>query len=294
MKTTVYEYCNVERNLSQDSLSTFLDSCGLTVKNFGYQTEMPYVCPRIYGDLELIYLLSGDGILNIDGKTYHGKAHDMFILPKHSVCSFNNPGDPFENYYIHIDINDPIGESQLKYLFHDPLLKLGEDPCLMQYYRLMEQYYQNGVPGCYMAINSILQLILIRVIYLSGAYNNTRKIYEKYNPNSNQYQILKQSIELVTDKKGVITVSELCREMFVSPSYMRRIFQNMLGQSLQSFISSVRIHEAEKMLLNTSKPISEIALLLGFSSPYHLSNDFKKYHGVSPNKYRKLMFQNQQ
>jgi len=293
MNSNTYEYCNVKRNIQKDPFSLFLNSCGLTVKNFGYQTQMPYIRPRIYGDLEMIYLLSGDGILNIDGKIYHGKANDMFILPKYSLCSFTNPGEPFENYYIHIDIADPIGEGRFQYLFQEPLLHLGEDSFLKHFYQLLREYYENGGPGSYMAINSLLNLILIRVIYLSGAADNSRQVYDKFNESNRQYPLLRKSVETIVKKKGKITVSELCQEMFVSPSYMRRVFHNMLGQSLQSFIGSVRLRETEILLLNTTKPISEIAMQLGYSSPYHLSNEFKKHHGVSPTAYRKLMITNQ-
>ena len=42
------------------------------------------------------------------------------------------------------------------------------------------------------------------------------------------------------------------------------------------------------LLLTTNAPISVIAMDLGFSSPYHFSNEFRKYHSVSPSMYRKL------
>lgn len=289
MDNGFYEYCNLPMQISHDPLSDFLDSCNLTVKAFGYQVEMPYIGPRIYGDLELIYLLSGDGILNINGKIYHGKANDMFVLPKYSLCSFTNPGDRFENYYIHIDISDPIAEEQLKLLFREPLLHLSADPVLLQCYRWLETYYVDGGSGSHLAINSLLRLILIRAITLSGVAKNTDAVNPKPKSENSQYQLLRNAIELITEKQGNITVTELCNTLYVSPTYTRRVFRNLLGASLHTFIRSVRIRAAEIMLLTTAEPISDIAMQLGFSSPYHLSNEFKKYHSVSPSTYRKLM-----
>lgn len=289
MDNPFYEYCNSSMHVPRDPLSDFLDSCGLTVKQFGYQLEMPYIGPRIYGDLELIYLLSGDGILNINGKIYHGKANDMFVLPKYSLCSFTNPGDRFENYFIHIDISDPIAAEQFKSIFREPLLHLDADPVLTQCYRWLEDFYRTGGSGSHMAINSLLRLILVRVFCLSGVADSKHTMYQKHKMKNSQYQLLRKSIEIITEKQGDITVTELCNILYVSPTYIRRIFRSLLGKSLLTFIRSVRIRAAEIMLITTAKPISDIAVQLGFSSPYHLSNEFKKYHSISPSTYRKLM-----
>ena len=142
-----------------------------------------------------------------------------------------------------------------------------------------------------MAINALLRLILIRMFHLSGAAKKSQTTFQKYNEENSQYQILRKSIEIITEKHGVITVTELCNTLYISPTYVRRVFRNLLGKSLLTFIRSVRIREAEVLLLTTDRPISEIAMQLGFSSPYHLSNEFKKHHSVSPSTYRKLMNQ---
>jgi len=289
MNNSIYEFCDIRSDVQMDSLSNFLISCGLSLKKFGYQTEMPQIRPRIYGDFELIYLLSGDGILTIDGKTYHGKTHDMFVLPKYSLCCFQNAGDPFENYFIHIELNDPVAEEQFKSLFPQPLLHLGEDFMLSQCYQWLATYYKNSESGGYLAIRSLLHLILVRVLHLSGAAEQNLSFYESYRNENSQYRLLQKSIELITERNGVINVTDLCNALFVSPTYLRRIFHHLLGQPLLSFIRSVRIRETEKRLLGTTASISEIAEELGFSSPYHFCNEFKKYHGVSPSAYRKLM-----
>lgn len=290
-KASAYEFCSVPMHVRYDGLSSFLYSCGLTVKQFGFQKQSPAACgPRIYGDLELIYILCGEGIVTIDGTTYHGFGGDMFIIPKHSVCSIASaPQEPFQNYWMHIDISDIIAAEQLKHLLGGPLLHLQEDTFLAQCWRLIETAYTDGGEGSYLWIHSLLHLILLRIVRIPSG---TDIISSPANDesDSSQSKLLKQCIRLITDRHGAVTVGEMCRSLYVSPTYVRRVFQKLLKRSPLAFIRSVRIREAEMLLLTTSEPISVIAEKLGFSSPYHFSNEFRKHHHISPMKYRNTVY----
>lgn len=290
--TSAYEFCSVPMNVRNDGLSNFIYSCGLTVKQFGFQKQSPASCgPRIYGDLELIYILCGEGIVTVDGTTYHGFGGDMFIIPKHSVCSIESlPHEPFQNYWMHVDISDIIAAERLKLLLGGPLLHLQEDAFLMQCWHLIESEYTRGGEGSYLSIHSLLHLILLRIIRTSP---DSDSISSSGNGegNSGQSKLLRECIRLITDHHGAVSVSEMCRALYVSPTYVRRVFQKLLKQSPLEFIHSVRIREAEMMLLTTSEPISVIAAKLGFSSPYHFSNEFRKHHRISPVKYRNTVYE---
>jgi len=44
---------------------------------------------------------------------------------------------------------------------------------------------------------------------------------------------------------------------------------------------------AKSLLLDTTKSVKEVAYQIGYSSPQHFSNAFKKEFGVTPNSIRK-------
>ena len=55
----------------------------------------------------------------------------------------------------------------------------------------------------------------------------------------------------------------------------------------RSLISKIRIEKAEKVLLETALPLSDIAEVVGFANPSSFSHAFTKQKGISPSKFRK-------
>ena len=53
-----------------------------------------------------------------------------------------------------------------------------------------------------------------------------------------------------------------------------------------TFIRSVRMREAEILLLSTDESVGAISAKLGFSSAHHFYNEFRHFHSVSPAAYR--------
>lgn len=58
------------------------------------------------------------------------------------------------------------------------------------------------------------------------------------------------------------------------------------GSSYQAILSEVRYQLALDYLANSSLPLEEISVLLGYSAPGNFSNAFKRWHGSSPRAYR--------
>lgn len=86
-----------------------------------------------------------------------------------------------------------------------------------------------------------------------------------------------------------ISLSELSAYTGFSKYYFIRLFTREKGISPYSYIESVKMVEAKK-LLKTEISIIDVAYQLGFSSQSHFTNFFKKYAGVTPKQYKKLYF----
>lgn len=78
----------------------------------------------------------------------------------------------------------------------------------------------------------------------------------------------------------------LAAELGVSYSHLRHSFRTRLGISLKQHFLKTRLEKAQDLLANTSKPVKEIADILGFESAFHLSNQFKRHFGTSPKQWR--------
>ena len=83
-----------------------------------------------------------------------------------------------------------------------------------------------------------------------------------------------------------LSVEDLAKKAGLSRSHFSRAFHAATGETPQDFIISRRLCHARDMLVETERPIAEIAVETGFASHAHFSTAFKKRLGVSPARYR--------
>lgn len=86
----------------------------------------------------------------------------------------------------------------------------------------------------------------------------------------------------------IIRVEEMAVTLGMSRAHLCNQFHRQTGVTLTQYILREKTIEAQRLLRFTDKSISEIALHLAFSSQSHFQTVFKKYAGVTPNKYRAM------
>lgn len=84
-----------------------------------------------------------------------------------------------------------------------------------------------------------------------------------------------------------ITIDDICRAIYLSPSYFSRMFKNKTNMTPYKFLLELRLEKAKELLSESSFSIEEVSRLCGFANPAHLSTAFKESKGVSPTEYRK-------
>jgi len=93
-------------------------------------------------------------------------------------------------------------------------------------------------------------------------------------------------IHLMADDNR-ISVSELATASMLSVESFRKRFCSEVGEAPIQYLLRYRINKAKEQLLDSTKPIKQIAYESGFSDPYYFSRLFKKYEGLSPLLFRK-------
>lgn len=83
-----------------------------------------------------------------------------------------------------------------------------------------------------------------------------------------------------------INLPALARELGVGYSHFRQVFKTRTGVGPKRFQQEIRIRRAQEFLANTDKSLEEVAELLGFSSSFHLSRQFKQLTGTAPRHWR--------
>ena len=83
-------------------------------------------------------------------------------------------------------------------------------------------------------------------------------------------------------------MEDLAKELHIGYSRFRRVFKASTGLSPNQYHLEMRIHRAKEILTGTNFPIKEIALQLGFESPYYFSRIFKTKSGFCPKEWRDI------
>jgi AraC family transcriptional regulator len=84
-----------------------------------------------------------------------------------------------------------------------------------------------------------------------------------------------------------IKVSDFRGLTGLSGSHFSRAFRTSFGDSPHNFVTRRRIESAQKLMLETSEPLCEIALQCGLCDQAHLSRLFRRAVGMSPNAWRR-------
>jgi AraC family transcriptional regulator len=82
------------------------------------------------------------------------------------------------------------------------------------------------------------------------------------------------------------TFGGIAHRLGLHPVYLARTFRKFLGESPAQYLMRVRIRAAMNKLANSGVPISEIALLTGFSDQSHLTRAMKQNMGITPAAFR--------
>lgn len=83
-----------------------------------------------------------------------------------------------------------------------------------------------------------------------------------------------------------ITTGQVADSLFLSRQHLSRRFTREAGIPLAAFIRNEKTEEAKRLLRYTDRPVSAIAVYLGFSSQGHFSKVFREITGMTPGEYR--------
>lgn len=86
-----------------------------------------------------------------------------------------------------------------------------------------------------------------------------------------------------------ITVKTVADSLFISESYLSRLFKNTVGQTFGDYLTYYRIKKACELLRRPEGKIYEVAGLIGYRDQRYFSVIFKKLVGVTPKEFREKL-----
>ncbi len=244
-------------------------------------------------DSRIFYVISGEGNIEIDGKTLRLSEGSLFYCPGGSCYRFSGA---CELYILNFDLFQ--NRSNIKKAIY-PLTN-DKSPI----YSIEETVEDAQVLGSH--------------IYIKDAYTigeKIKKIISEHSTKASFYKencsaMLKSAIIDIYRSESYIkspvlnTIEKVCSyirqnlakkltnsELSSLAGYheyhLNRIFLQNTGKTVHQYIITERINTAKRMLATTDMTVSDIAESTGFNSTTHLCSCFKTIVGLSPSQYKK-------
>jgi AraC-like DNA-binding protein len=99
---------------------------------------------------------------------------------------------------------------------------------------------------------------------------------------SDRDKILKAREVLLEHIGEPITIRDLSRKVAINECYLKKGFKEIFGTTIFDFYQSQRMEHAKYLLYEKGLSVTEVSLMLGYSSISHFSTAFKKHTGLKP------------
>lgn len=83
-----------------------------------------------------------------------------------------------------------------------------------------------------------------------------------------------------------IRLDEVAAKIFVTPQYFSSFFKKVTGVNFLDYLNNLRINHAIRLLGETDRKITHIAMECGFNNTNHFNATFKKLTGKTPSLFR--------
>lgn len=222
------------------------------------------------------YVLSGRGVINIDGKVYNVKKDDVYILKKGSRHTYySDKKEPMKKIWFNTD-GDIITHLLNDYCLTDTVCVEGFGDSSMFFKirsHLLECIEKQTLHGS--EVDVLFHMLI----------GDLADFEKKKNRQKGEAEILKEYIDSHLDRN--ITINELSGIIYRSVSHTINIFKKSTGKTPYDYMLERKIETAKMLLKNTNMKINDICIRSGFSDSHYFSRYFKKSTGETPGEYRK-------
>lgn len=256
------------------------------------ETRFSYI--HYHKHIEFLYGISGVARVLLGNRTYDMEKGDLIIINSNEVHDVMCIGDACEYYVIQFKPDLLYSRdselANIKYLlplwqndisFGPALRKAEIDPLgIGQLAREIMTEWETRELGYMSLIHANILKIFVRILRLRGISSAQPEM-----PNE-LYALVSRALDEARLHLEDWNTQKAARACNLSYSHFSRSFKQAFGIPFSEYLESMRLIEAERVLLTTDKSITEIAADLGFSSASHFIERFKKNYGFPPKNFR--------
>ncbi len=239
-----------------------------------------------------LIITAGAATMTIGYDTYTARAGELLFVPAGQVFSFGSD-DENEGFLLHVHPNfllgryvpdAPVDAFEFLTPWGNRIISPSDDivdAVLVIGKRLLTVYREQGLTA-----RPLLQSYLLALL---------GEVAQGYVPVSTTsqpaaYRLTHAFKVLLTERiRRQHRVTDYASQLSISPNHLNKAVKEATGKSPTRWIDEALVLEAKVLLSQTASPVATIADQLGFNDPSYFSRLFRRYEGINPLDFRRLI-----
>jgi len=264
---------------TNDSIKFMMAKIFFQLANFTYK-EYREITPVVYHGsktLEINYVRNGKGKLKVNDTTYNLERGTYFVIPEFVSYSII-PNEKLNIYSTYLLLDMKSGYKEYIPLTKDFYIGVKKDFDYI-FDSLLYEFTTMNVGYNEIVVSNFKTLI----VKMLRNERKTGKRLSHWDTNSLQFEIE----TIITNEFHSITINELADKLHLSVRELQRYLLKNYNKTFNELKTDAKMTFASNKLLYTNIKVSDLAVLVGYSSLEHFSYAFKKYFNLTPLQYRK-------
>lgn len=252
---------------------------------------------HIHSTYELYLLYEGEALIRTESGIHPLQAGQAALIAPHTYHAISNVTEGFRLGAVHLQLYklaSPTNaeETRLHSLLDAASLSsvtlLGQQPQLLTLIlQFMQAQTSREVGNAYLLRSYCTQILvfLLRALPVPDVPNHTGKTAPNITGTTQMERtnIIDDYIYMNYLDADITILAEM---LSISEQHLRRFLKTAYGMSFSELLNRQRIQIAKHLLRTTTAPVSEIWPQVGFQSPQHFYQAFKRYTGMTATAYR--------
>ena len=147
--------------------------------------------------------------------------------------------------------------------------------------RLLNHNYTDSLENIF--INAQTQMLLLYSLECMLGEKEVEAFQCKFLANGADREKINLAREILLEHIGEpLTIRELSRKVAINECYLKKGFKELFGTTIFDFYQSQRMEHARYLLYEKGLSVTDVSVMLGYSSISHFSTAFKKHTGLKP------------
>lgn len=210
---------------------------------------------------------------------------DLHIIPLGTriSASFAEPVEilvlRFDDVFLHMKAPDGNGTEQAILKTHFAIRDL-------QIQALMSAVHEEMKQGCPTGSSHIHQMGTVLTSYLALRYSTVAPPEARWQAGLPPFGLRLVLAHIHNNLGSMLSLVDLAKLVHISPQHFANLFRQSTGLAPHQYVLRERVEKAKSLLAETSLPIVDVSLAVGFANQSHFTEVFHRLVGMTPRRYR--------